>query len=146
MRSARPPGRRAVWTRGWSAGEAEGQPVRSCFSRRGSGRLALPAAALRQRQAQGEGSVPPAGDYLERAAHAQRELIRDRQAEPGPAGGVARVEAVEDLVDRPRVDALLGVVADDQLRCVSPAYCGDRHVRSVRRMSDGIVDQNTDDL
>jgi hypothetical protein len=90
--------------------------------------------------------VAPAGDHLERAAHAQRELIRDRQAEPGPTGGVARIEAVEDLVDRPRVDALLGVVADDQLRCVSPVYSGDRHVRSVRRMRDGIVDQNTDDL
>src|SRR5262249_46279400 len=115
-------------------------------SRRDPGGLPRATAALRERQAEGEGGVPTTRDHLEPALHAQRELISDREPEARATGGVARVEAVEDLLDRAGVDALLGVIADDQLRGAVLADSGDRHVRSLRRMGDRIVDENTDDL
>jgi len=109
------------------------------------GRLPPGLVALGQRKAQGECRVSAAGGHRQPAAHALRELVGDREAQPRAASRVAGVKAVEDLVDRARVDALLGVVADDQLGFIVAAHSGDRHVRFLRGVRDRIVDEELGD-
>ena len=88
---------------------------------------------------------------LERPAHADRELLRDREPEARAADLVAGVEALEDPLARAGVDAR-AVIGDDQAHgavwvhrvcgCLGPYL--DR--RSLRRVSENVVDEDTHDL